>query len=434
MMTGWSSKGEILRWWRTDVAQVSQSELARRLSVGPSALSNWENGARAISIPFEDVDTGLEANGVLAQLLECFPTPQGLDPQRRWTHVFSQVSTPVWAWVRGEGSVELSGEWGVVRFDESLDLRGNGCFITVPTSVSGSPVVVHASKPVWVEFGRGELPSVIPDAQVTPASRFAKRSSADGPFMQMFLASAAAGIGGAGRVPRSLAAMAFLGPRTIGSILFGYGRLDDGGVPVPLPPSDEGIDSIERERFVRLRRARGLSLVDLTERLSRLTGLEVSKDTLRRFESSVGRPHDPLLPAALDSILGAGGSLAVVPLREARGAGSVMIPLWWYGPLWIDFSSEGSPGHDFRAKIRWADWYRTVRATTPIVVQTQSCFPDHPLQVQVDGSVSWKLGLGNRRGAVSIDQNWVPANVAAAQRSLRIVQDALAHTYEVDTS
>ena len=46
---------------------LSQLQVADRLSVKPTALSNWENGTRAISLDIEQIDKALEGGGVLAR-------------------------------------------------------------------------------------------------------------------------------------------------------------------------------------------------------------------------------------------------------------------------------------------------------------------------------------------------------------------------------
>lgn len=421
----WTGPGDILRWWRTAVARVSQRELADRLMVRPSTLSNWESGLRAISIGYQDVDAGLDADGVLASLMWGFGSVEGLSAHQRWSHVFAGESTPVWAWVRGDTHImSFVAEWGVARVTSQIEMGVNGGFLTVNNSVAESPVIMELRHKGWVEFGRGELPANIPGAHQVDVAERAERSSADGPFMEMFLESISASFGSRSW-SREMVAMAWYVPNTIASYLQGRSRLEGNNYPRPLPDHTEGGDDLGRDKFEALRRARGLSLVETSERLSAITGVGVSKDTLRRFESDVGHPHDPILPAALDTVLGAGGHLTQLPFRKMQGSGLVSVPPWWYGPLWIAFDGPG----EFRGRIRWGDWYRNIRGRAPLVVHTQSCFPQTPLRVTVDVNTNWIIGLGFRAGTVSIDQNWVPANMAAAQRALAIVEQAFIRAY-----
>ncbi|MDH4363605.1 MAG: helix-turn-helix domain-containing protein, partial [Acidimicrobiia bacterium] len=99
-MVPWESPGDIVRWWRTDVLGLSQQQVAERLSVGSTALSNWEHGTRDISIGFDQIDHALDGNGTLADLLTLVGTPRGLDPCRVWSKVFPGPSRPIWAWIR----------------------------------------------------------------------------------------------------------------------------------------------------------------------------------------------------------------------------------------------------------------------------------------------------------------------------------------------
>jgi hypothetical protein len=184
----------------------------------------------------------------------------------------------------------------------------------------------------------------------------------------------------------------------------------------------------ENDRFERLRQARGLSLVDTATRLARLTGIEVGKDTLRRFETGVGQPHDPLLPAALDCVLDANGHLGMIELRSDSGDAAVHLPPYWYGPVWI--AVEG-PGRDARFRLRFGDWYRQVRGGLPMLVTIQSWAPETPLRISIDPSVRWTVGIGRRTGAVSVDQNWVPASFGAAQRALRETEQAMMRAFGV---
>jgi len=423
----WQGQGDIVRWWRTAIAEISQRDLAHRLSVRPSTLSNWESGARAISISRSEIDAAMNAGGALASLMWSVRGVDGLDARRRWSHVFPGASTPVWAWVRSTDSfIAVVGEWGVARLEYQTDAGPNGAFITLNSSVAESPIVMELGEPGWVEFGRGKIPSTIPGATVIDAATRARRSSANGPFMQMFTNSLTAKMSERAWT-REMAAVAYIAPRTMASFFNSFGRLDDVGALEPIPKWPDGVDEVVRLKFARLRRARGLSLVETCSRLGHITDVEISKDTLRRFESDVGQPHDPVLPAALDCVLGAGGHLALLNLRSIVGSGLVTIPHWWHGPIWIAFEGSG----DFNARIRWGDWYRVVRGTDTLVVYAHACAPEASIRVTVDHGFSWTIGLGYRPGAVSIDQNWVPANMAAAQRSIAIVEAAFLNAYGV---
>jgi transcriptional regulator with XRE-family HTH domain len=410
------------------VVGVSQQRVAERLAVQPSTLSNWENGTRAISVGYQQLDAAVGAEGVLAELLWAFGTRRGLDPHRSWTKIFPGESGPVWAWFRSPSpKVKLEGEWGVARIDHELNLGANGLFMTLGASVAESALVIQLSEPGWVDFGRGELPPDIPLAPVLPAAELARRSTATGPFMQLFIGSIMSKLTSR-PWSREVASFAVVAPKTIASFVSGFSRSQDVETPDPWPPLPDGIEAVDRLRFARLRRARGLSLVDTASRLAAITGTEVGKDTLRRFETGVGQPHDPLLPAALDHVLGANGHLGMVEIRSDRGSGSVRLPPYWYGPVWI--AVEG-PGTEGRVRVRFGDWYRQVRGTLPMLVAIQSWAPETALRISADSSITWKVGLGRRVGAVSIDQNWVPASIGAAQRALSETERAIMRAFGV---
>ena len=216
----WSTAGEILRWWRTDVIGLSQQQAAERLSVKPSALSNWERGARHISIDLEQLDDLLEGGGALAGLLWALGTPEGVEPARVWTHVYPGPSTPVWIWVRSPSpALSIVGEWGVARMEPQLDLGDNGAFFTLGVSVAESPVVVSLSEPGWVDFGRGELPDTIPGAEVLSCLDLLTRSSANGTFMELFVGSMASKL--KTRKSREYAALAAMAPKAVASFFSG---------------------------------------------------------------------------------------------------------------------------------------------------------------------------------------------------------------------
>lgn len=420
----WTSHGDLLRWWRSDIAGLTQQQAAERLNVQPSALSNWERGTRAISLDLDDVDTALKGDRALHGLLWGFGTPGGLEPGRVWTKVFTGPSAPVWMWLRSaRPTIELAAEWGVARLETTLELGPNGAFIVNPVSVPDSPVVIQTDQPVWVDFGWGELPPDVPGAPVIPAVTLLIPSSADGAFMHMFRIKLTARLqadaddpgGLAGQLPAS--AMGFAAPT---------GQRRD--PPLLWPPAPEGIDAVERARYTRLRTARGLSLPGLSDRLGRTTDVEASRDTLRRFETDVGQPHHPLLPVALDHALGAEGRLAVLQIRSSRGSGAVSFPPYWRGPVWLALGPVGGHqgGSGRQIVLRRGKWQRTVRLSEPGTLVSFHWFdPSLPLRVEADPELSWAAGVGRRAGAVPIDQNWAPSSYDVAQDAVKTVEQAI---------
>ncbi|MEM7338940.1 MAG: helix-turn-helix transcriptional regulator [Actinomycetota bacterium] len=420
-MVPWSAAGDLLRWWRHDILAISQQQAAERLSVQPSALSNWEHGARAVSIELDQLDAALDGNGVLADMLWALGTPKGLDARPVWDHAFRHGPGPVWAWIRSPSPrVRVSAEWGVARLDEEFTLEPNGQFITVARSVPESPIRYELDPPGWVDFGRGALPTQIPGADVVAGIDLMRRSSANGAFMQLFISNLAERVGGARG--RDLAA---LGPKAIGSYLSATLRNRPIAQTEPWQIFEDEIAEIDRLRFGRLRRARGLSLAETATLLRHQTDLHIGKETLRRFETDVGQPHDRYLPSALDYALGGGGSLGLTCLASGEGPGSVSFPPYWYGPAWFEVDATGRPP---TLRLQWGDWYRQIRVQTPALLSFTCTTPDAPIRIVTDSDVSWRFGVGVRSGAASINHNWVPASVSIAQRALSDTEGAIARS------
>lgn len=427
-MDPWGSPGDILRWWRTDVLGWSQQQVAERLSVGSTALSNWEHGTRVISLDIEQVDRALEADGVLAGLLWSYGTPDGLEASRVWTKVFTGPSTPVWVWIRSrQPKVRLEAEWGFFRVERDLELGPNGLMVEVGASVSESPVVVQLSSPGWADFGRGELPRTIPGCPVLSAVDMVRPSTATGVFMDLFTADLE------DRLRKSQAqerAATALSPSAVASFIASFRtarqRVENG----PWPPVPEGIDTVDRARYAQLRRARALSLAQTVERLAAQTDITASKDTLRRFENDQGEPHDRLLPVALDHVLGADGHLALAELRSGQGPGVVRFPHYWHAPVWLALHG---PEPETEIELHWGAWWRKLQGDLPLLLVCHHSDPLSSLRIVAGPRVRWTAGIGRPRGAVPINHGWVPTSVDAAKRSISDTQHAVLESIRRNT-
>ena len=427
-MVAWQSSGEVLRWWRTDVRGLTQQQAADRLCVQSSSLSNWERGTRAISLGLDAVDQSLEGGRTLAGLLWAFGTPTGLEPGCQWTKVFPGPSRPVWLWLRGEtDSVTIEAEWGVARLEATLDLGPNGTFITVGASVPDSPVVVNLAEPGWADFGYGDIPTDVPEADVVPAITMIRPSSAEGAVVDLFRGNMAAKI-----VPESGSTLANLTQKAPTSVIdFLAGSQRSSAAPLKQWPTIvEGSNAVERRRFALLREARGMSLSDTATRLTSETGIGVGRDTLRRFETGVGQPHDRMLPVALDHVLGADGRLAVLDVRSHQGSGATMLPPFWRGPIWLEI--DAPPG-DQTIVLQRGRWQRDYRVDGPSLISTHWFDPSVPLQVRADPSIGWTAGVGRRGGATPIDQEWIPITIDVAQRAVSDIEHAFLTALERHT-
>ena len=421
---------------------LSQQHVAARLSVKPTALSNWENGARTISIDLAQVDEALDGDGVLGGLLWSFGTPDGLEANQLWTKVFPGDPTPVWSWIRADvPKLHITAEWGIARIEFDVDVPPNGLFVTVASSVAEAPVIFHLSEPAWVDFGRGDLPDEIPDAVIVPAIDHASRSAGSGTFYELFFGNL--GDRFSRSRSRQLAGLNRSAPRSLASFFKrftgGAQRGATGSEPgpstaanascdaAPWPPVPDGPDGDARLRFARLRQARHLSLVDAVGRLSELADIEVSKDTLRRFETGVGEPHDHLLPAALDQMLGADGHLAIVELKADHGAGSVRVPAYWYGPMWFEFTG---PDDEVTVSLQWGDWSREVTGRLPLLLAYHHSAGAQPLRIAAPPSVAWRVGLGRRPGSTPINYGWAPTSVDTVRRAIAETEDVIFSSLE----
>jgi transcriptional regulator with XRE-family HTH domain len=422
----WQSRGGLLRWWRTEVAHLSQRALAERLGVARTAVTNWEHDVRLASIDIERIDSAMGGDGALADLLWAFGTPEGLEPGRVWTNVFRGPSCPVWMWIRGAtGRVRVDAEWGLYAFATELDLPPNGLFVTVGASIDDSPVSVILSEPGWIDFGRGELPLEIPGAVVVDAVEVMRPSSANREVFNDLLSANLAAL--FERSPREVRGLGERALRPVASFLDELAKPETSSRP--WPPLPEGIDELDRTRFARLREARKLSLAETAGRLRSMTGASVGKDTLRRFESGKGEPHDPLLPARLDHVLGGNGHLAVMAVLSSERPGSVTFPGFWDAPIWLEFEWVGperddDPGGSRSvAELLWGGWRRTVDGDLPLLVICHGS--PRALRVDTAPGVRWTAGIGRRLGATPINHAWVPTSVDTTQQAIEDYQGVL---------
>lgn len=418
----------MLRWWRTEVAGVSQRQLADRLGVARTTITNWEQGSRMASIDADRIDAVLNADGVLAGWLWCFGTPEGLKPRQVWSTTFTGGSTPVWMWIRSPApTLRVEAEWGMYRMEGELDLGHNGHLITLGVSIEQSPVVVQLSEPGWVDFGRGETPDRVEGAPVVDALEMVMPSSAEGVFNDL-LSNNIVKLGDKLKPVETLI-------ETLDQSRHGAVGRHQPGRPVAWPALQDGEDAEDRSSYSLLREARCLSLTETSQRLADLTGTKAGRDTLRRFEANVGEPHDPLLPMALDHVLGANGHLALLQIASGRGTSTVNIPSYWTAPVWITFAAESVAGCGSKvAELQWGNWHRSIEGDLPMLVINHSAMV--PLKITADDAIHWTAGIGRRRGATPINHGWNPDSLDTTQQALstyqEILLDAVRHASEHD--
>lgn len=406
-----------MRWWRTDILGVSQKQAATRLSTGPTALSNWEAGTRDISIGLDRLDDELGGGtGVLSGLLWAYGTGEGLEPDTIWTNVFPGPSRPVWMWIRStERSIRLESEWGLFRLEADVELPPNGLFVTLGGSVSESPIVVKMSHPGWADFGEGALPQDIPGALVVDAIDLAQPSTAAGMFMDMFSAVMAE------RIHHQADMSGHTVDGSPGDQLFSRFGARTARRPHPWPELPTGSTPSNRSRFDQLRRARRLSRTATVDRLAAETGIRIGRDTLRRFETSRGRPLDRLLPVGLDHVLGGMGLLALELIRSSQGPGVVWLPHYWRSPVWLEFDG---PSDDV-IELHWGAWQRRIESGPPTLLISHYCEPNTALRIVTGPDTRWSVGVGRRPGALPVNHGWVPSSVDDARQATERTSNAL---------
>ena len=381
-------------------------------------MSNWEKGTRIASIEVRRIDAALDADGILEGMLWAFGTPQGIEPNHIWTNVFPGASSPVWMWLRHLGeSVHLRAEWGIYGIDSDIEPGPNGLLMTLGASIPESPLVVQLSSAGWIDFGRGQPPPDIKGLPVIDAMQLVTSSNAKGDFATLLSSTIVERF--ENEPPHEIATLPQETQKSMENFL---GQVDQAGEPPAgsWPALREGIDRIDRSRFREMRQARQLSFADVRSRLSEQTNITVGKDTLSRFEKGTGEPHEPLLPVALDHVLGGNGRLVLAEINSGHGSGSVTIPEFWQAPVWLSFSG---PGDTFVAELRWGEWRRRIEGPLPQVVICHSAMA--PLRVNVADEVQWTVGVGRRNGAMPINHGWVPTSVDTAKEALSTYHNAL---------
>lgn len=418
--------GDIIRWWRSEVAGLTQRDLADRIGRAPSAISAWESSHTHPSVSLAALDTAMGADGALASLLWSAKTPQELAPRRTWTHIAREPRTTTWIWLRSQpgADIEIEWEWGISSVRAVLSPDVYGVILTVPLHMPEQPLVVHLSPPGWVDFGRGELPRRPPGIRVIDARTLVTPVAYDSVALGDLLPGSTltpdalpAPILTEGHPARRLLSFAIRATRL-------SGRRHPEPVPPLLTPRPVGTDPMAA-----FRRARGLSYRSLSERLARELGVTASADTLRRLEQGLAQARDQRLEGAVDQVLGADGRLCSGEIRRAvHGPGTVQFPPFWSGPVWLEFPHVDGPTP---VALRWGGWQKDLRLTGPSAVRTHCVTPQEPLRVDISRRSRWSAGLGWWDEAHPVDRNWIPTT---AERAMIVRDYAIAQleaTFEI---
>ena len=450
----WASRGDLLRWWRSEIAGLSQRQLAERLGVARTAVTNWEANSRMASIDAERIDVAMGADGVLAGWLWSFDTPEGLDPRRVWSYVYDGPSTPVWMWVRStRPSVGIEAEWGMYRFEGRFEIGRSGMLVTVGVSIEGAPVVAQLSAPGWIDFGRGEVPDDLRGLPVVDALDHFTHSSASGDFTDLLSSNIAQRLGSL--TPSEIANLSDEDRRALESFLdsldeaaasHGSGWRAGPGHPCwRAPPPRGGPTTPGCGRPASCpwptprncwpatpgpRRARTPSAgskpgsAGPTTRCCPWPSTTSSAPTAtwptRRSPPAPARARWPSRPTGRHR----SGSASS---RQTTGP--------WHPPPPRRATAGLGPAPGVAsgsAELRWGSWRRRVTGTVPLSVICHSSMV--PLKITAEPGVSWTAGVGRPAGASPINHAWTPDSLATTQEALRTYQqallDALRHSSE----
>lgn len=361
-MPGYPLQAWLLRVWRTEIANLTQHQVASSVYVKKNTISMWERAERGLTFAhLHALDRCYDAGGALADVALAMGTPSGLPPRRSWVHNPQGPSGPVWAWCRpmpGHQHLSLQMRWGTRAFRCSSACDDRGLFLWSPVSVPHPPLGVDLAEPGWVDFGRGTIPDElgIPVFDVScPAEQgLTADRAADGPMPVEITQPFTAAQWRALRECRCLSRRAAVGEAT--------------ALMPDEPVTDDQLHELERGAQPRARYLR--SRLDLLYRADGHTGIEAVKPT-------VGR----------------------------RGI-TVTFPSWWVGPVWFSFVAK----HDQPAnvEVHRDATYKPLEVTSGSTVTCRKP-TDEPVPFRLLCPPSWAMtaGMGMHPAASDISRGWL---------------------------
>lgn len=406
---------------------VLPAELARRLGVTASAVSQWQSGlvepnvARVITI-----DTALAAEGVLTALWQAVGTTLAWPPRRLWAHNFRRPGEPAWVWIRSSARhpIRARFRWGAALAG-AIDVQpGMGGHIGLaPSSVDNPPVEVEFDDPGgWADFGHGAFPMSIIELgiharlmehlEILDEGRIEEGPIRD-PALERKLGSGlgyARSLLGQHGIPWSIVANnlhAFVPSRMVhdhsnATLPSGLLTRPDGTLEVQF--------RIDGQRLAGLRNSLGHTQKSAAESISALDSRHpVTREVIRGIESGARGDRQGLV-WRIDTTYHADGQIGLdrVPIHRTQ-TWRVAFPNSWIGPVWIQVLD--STKDDF-VEFVWGEWRRRQSLSSGGVLAFRKSAVNQPsLSVSAPPSVRIAAGTGAVPGAIDANPGWYPKNV-----------------------
>lgn len=408
-----ASAGALLRRWRHE-AGVSQAQLAHRLSVAKSTVSQWESDLRSIGALPHDIDVALDADGAFTGMRWGLTSENALEPSRTWIHNLTGSGTgPVWAWLRHLQPVPVTVRFSWGDWAGAAQVPTEGLVLTSPVSLSGPPIVFRLSAPGWVDVGNGVFPEWF-GVNRLDATQLLSDPPLDASYFFRLLGSRLRDdLVRSGRTAAELAE--FLGLVVVPA------AIADPPNPAPLVERLPATKTAPGARFTlrgadatRVRRARSLSRPDVVRLANELPGLpddeHVSPHWLRALEAGDEPRHPPNALGRLDLVLGGCGRLVCIETSVARTGRSIRttLPSWWVGPVWFEIEPVGRVALT-TVWIRWRGYARGLVLNASATVACTKVAPTEELPtITADAPVTVTAGIGACDQAADINRYWFP--------------------------
>lgn len=423
-MAGYELQAWLLRTWRTEVARLTQSQVAKAVVTTKSVISMWENAERGITFDhLHALDRCYRAGGALADVGLAMGTPDGLLPRTSWVHNPQGGSGPVWAWCRPQSErqdITIQVRWGAFTMKNSSSCDDQGIFLTSPISMPNPPVWIDLAEPGWVDFGRGEIPAQlgIPTFDALPD-----------------LGIATGGHSAAGLVARDVverfltdeafarAVLEFFGePRGVVRTVFStpdapkaLRNLANGAPPASHHRAFTG------QQWRALRDCRCLSRARAARQATALLpDHEVTDDQIAELEKG-GNPRTPLLRSRLDRVYDADGYTGIeeVKPRSWKPPFVFDFPAYWIGPIWFMFLSQNDTTTLAELRSGLASKQLHVKAGTTVTCR-RPARDAAPFVVTCPRGWSVAAGVGMHAAAWDVNWGWSNVNDASSRGNAKV--------------
>lgn len=413
----WPEDQWFLRSWRMSRG-VTLRAVARETNLSTSSLDNWELGSTRPDIAdLRRLDDYYGARGALVSLAQAGRIPDRVLPAKPelWMQ-FRHDGDAAWCWIRPDSDqpVHVRFWWGV--FIGEFDVAVGGLVLTSPVAVKNPPVLLQASSPIWADYGKGILPK---DLDLP----FDDRSS----IARVIALGLSDSIGNL--IATELKRMSkskVLGPM--------YSKVLSRSTSGPTLETDvngdrssaqKGIASIEpaylptKAEYQRLRISRCYDRKSVTDEVNlQYPSVPIGSTAIKRLEGGRNVACQ-FLVARLDVLYCCDGATTCEEVRVVYDGNEahVFVPQFWYGPIWVQFSSTRSEAAP--VLLHWSPWEREYLAEPNDLVTFRTGGPTDPLLVRLPRGWSIRAGMGCPPAAVDLNHGW---DMAAGTRSLIVSQ------------